>query len=83
MGYFSNGSEGSCYQSQYCDNCVHDVDQSCRVWLLHLTYNYDACKDTERGRALAEMLNGLIPRDADGGNHECSMFVPIEPKVPA
>lgn len=75
MGYFSNGSEGDNYRAQYCERCVHDVNQDCAVWLAHLLENYDECKNPN------SILNILIPRGKgtkeDPWNHQCKMFIPI------
>jgi len=77
MGYFSNGSEGEWYYSQYCSRCVHDEldDQgdfirSCPIWELHLAYNYKECNNKH------SMLHRLIPLDKGGNNAECRMFWP-------
>ncbi len=71
MGYFSNGTEGMDYQAKYCDRCIHDVKKDCRIWLAHLTYNYD-----EKARGI---LDYLIPREKDGlSNGQCKLFVPID-----
>lgn len=74
MGYFSNGSEGEYYQAEYCAKCMHDQNvvhggPGCPVWLLHLLHNYSECNKPE------SFLHVLIPRDKDGGNGPCTMFV--------
>lgn len=73
MGYFSNGAEGSMYRDQYCDRCVHDVEHNCVVWLAHLLFGYRDCNDKD------SILHVLIQRDAEGGNKQCKMFIPVEP----
>lgn len=40
MAYFSNGTSGEIFQELWCSRCIHDVNQDCPVWLLHLIYNY-------------------------------------------
>jgi hypothetical protein len=74
MGYFSNGTEGMDYESAYCARCVHQKpdDGGCVVWLAHLLHNYDACNNTD------SILHLLIPRDDEGRNLQCAMFVPKE-----
>ncbi len=72
MGYFSNGTEGDMYIEKYCCNCInyggeYDI---CPVWGLHLDWNgYD---DKQF------MLDELIPRDKDGYNLQCTMFISPE-----
>ena len=66
MGYFSNGTEGIIYQQKYCNNCWHDRDQTCAVWLAHLLHN---------GKS---ELNQIIPIDVESHNMECKMFIPLE-----
>jgi len=72
MGYFSSGTEGMDYQERYCQRCVHDTDQGCRVWWLHLVYN-----DEEDKRL---MLDALIPRREGIYNGRCRMFIDKETK---
>jgi len=71
MGYFSNGTEGRDYQYQYCERCVHDVNEDCPVWFLHLAY------DGEEDKRL--VLDALIPRKGIY-NGRCRMFVEEEAK---
>jgi hypothetical protein len=72
MGYFSNGSEGDCYEAEFCSRCVHqngpDGESGCAVMLAHLLRNYDECNNKE------SILHILIPRDKDGWNEQCKMF---------
>ena len=70
MGYFSNGTEGEMYQEKWCDRCLHRGDDSCAVWLVHLTHNYDQHKD----KILKLALDTLIPREGIG-NGQCRMFL--------
>lgn len=74
MGYFSNGTEGEMYYSEYCMRCLHNpvlFNQDlggCAVWGTHLMHNYDECNNEE------SILHLLIPRDKDGNNEKCLMF---------
>lgn len=76
MGYFSNGSEGEYYQSNYCFKCVNwkkdEFGEGCLIWDLHLTWSYELCnkKDNE-GK---QMLDILIPLK-DCQNQQCKMFI--------
>jgi hypothetical protein len=75
MAYFSNGSEGSSYQERYCTRCVHDLQQDCPVWGLHLAFNYDQIKDGKRTGTVHDFLSSLIPDTEDGLHQdECRMF---------
>ena len=71
MGYFSNGTEGSEYEAEYCSRCVHeenDEETGCAVWMLHFLHNPDGANDPDH------FLNALIPRHDAGQNEECTMF---------
>jgi deoxyribodipyrimidine photolyase-like uncharacterized protein len=80
MAYFSNGTEGMNYESQYCDHCIHFKErdssgsQSCPIWDLHFEFNYDQHRKTKTGKAIARFLSSLIPMNKDGFADECSMF---------
>jgi hypothetical protein len=73
--YFSNGTQGMFYQSEYCDNCMNwkvtDDDEfgvmeiGCPIWDLHLCQNTD---DDMR-----DILDYLIPVH-DGRNEQCIWF---------
>ena len=73
MGYFSNGSEGEYYESEYCSKCVHypgsEDDGGCAVLIAHMIYNYDECNNKD------SILHILIPRDTKGNNEKCQMFI--------
>jgi hypothetical protein len=72
MGYFSNGSEGDSYESYYCANCIHDVNQDCPILLIHLEHNYEQF-DNEIIKAILDLL---IPRTEDSlDNKQCKMFI--------
>src|SRR5688572_29108101 len=73
MGYFSNGSEGENFQSKFCARCVHDMNQNCPIWLLHLMWNYDAIGKTP-DETKAAALETLMPRSKDGLSNKCNMF---------
>jgi hypothetical protein len=69
MGYFSNGTEGDCYEARYCAHCRHgEAEDGCPVMLLHLLHNYEECNKPD------SFLHVLIPRTKDG-NAECAMFI--------
>jgi hypothetical protein len=73
MGYFSNGSAGMDYEARFCDRCVHqngkDGKSGCAVMLAHNLNNYKECNNEE------SILHLLIPRDSEGWNQECQMFL--------
>lgn len=88
MAYFANGSEGSCFQSEWCDRCIHERQYrstgegaGCRVWLMHLSYCSPSCKPglvqipegEMHGPTLRLMLDSLIEEDANG-RLTCAMF---------
>lgn len=81
MGYFSNGTEGDCYEQRYCQTCIHqngpDGRSMCAVWAAHMLKNYDECNNDE------SILHMLIPRDGKGHNGICSMHAPKSPNAPA
>lgn len=76
MGYFSNGSEGEEYESKWCDRCIH-ASAGCAVWLAHMEFNYDQCKNKE----IEKILNIFIPISKDGlSNLKCRMFKALKGK---
>lgn len=85
MGYFSNGSEADYYQAEYCNKCVNMRDNmrdgrghGCPILDLHSLWNYDATgKDADETKK--EGLEMFIPRNNDGSNGECTMFLRKEP----
>lgn len=77
MAYFSNGTEGDIFRESNCDKCVHDLRSGCRIWLLHLTRNYEQTQGTPEGKEIKFILNELIPQDEDGFARRCSMFHPF------
>ena len=65
MGYFSNSTEGSYYQAQWCSRCVHeDYDNGCPVMQLHF-FQQDELQD---------VLEYFIPKKKVR-NNKCTMFV--------
>lgn len=81
MAYFSNGSEGLDYESQYCDRCIHwTYDQAtatdgCPVWDAHMLHNYDQNGDEK----VKSILDLLIPMDGLYAA-QCKLFVAREPR---
>lgn len=79
MGYFSNGSEGSAYESKYCENCIHWIadgegeTKGCPVWDVHMLYNYSNMNPVKG------FLESFIPQSKDGlSNDKCKMFIQIK-----
>lgn len=35
----SNGSCGECFRAVYCDNCKHDINHDCGIYLRTLVHN--------------------------------------------
>lgn len=69
MGYFSNGTEGDLYESEYCSRCIHSQKEGgCAVMLAHMLHNYKECNNED------SILHLLIPRDEKGFNKQCEMF---------
>ena len=71
MGYFPNGTSGMDYEETYCGTCAHQKvdDGGCMVWLAHMLHNYDECNNPN------SILHLLIPRDDDGNNEKCLMYI--------
>lgn len=79
MAYFSNGTEGMDYESRYCDNCRHMYGENgdpyaCSVLELHYEFNYAQCGKGKTAKAIAKVLNTLIPRDDRGFAKQCTLF---------
>ncbi len=80
MGYFANGTENEIFRAQYCDHCIHDKEQDCRIILLHLMWNYEQFKShtqkktngvqTTKRKALATFIN----LEKNGEPQTCNMF---------
>ncbi len=71
MGYFPNGSAGMDYEHNYCRRCIHlnEDGGGCAIWLAHMIHNYDECNKKD------SILHLLIPRDEQGFNKQCELFV--------
>lgn len=68
MAYFSNGSEGSCFDEQ-CSRCKFG-QSPCPIALVQITYNYDAVKAENAGYPEAsKILDTLIKQDGT-----CAVF---------
>lgn len=92
MGYFSNGTEGDCYRTEYCFKCVNftrrpneDIE-GCPIMDMHFCYGYKLCNSKSLAK---KMLDMLIPPTCkkinfEGKevtfpfNDECKMFLPIK-----
>jgi hypothetical protein len=70
MGYFPNGTSHEMYAAHYCSKCHHDINDDCPVMTAHLLQNYDECNNPD------SILHLLIPRDRNGYNLKCKMFIP-------
>lgn len=76
MGYFSNGSEGMDYQSEYCHDCVNHRDKQdergygCAIWDLQL---FEA-SEIEGYIDIDKVLNHFIPREGCN-NEQCEMYL--------
>ena len=51
MAYFSNGTEGDCFD---CRNCKYK-EHPCPIFFVQMTYNYDACNN-ETARKILDTL---------------------------
>jgi hypothetical protein len=77
MGYFANGTEGEIYEEEYCLKCRHQKeDEYCAVMDAHQLYNYAECNNRN------SILHILIPRDIQGYNEKCRMFLAKQTRVP-
>ena len=74
MGYFPNGCAADAYQELYCERCAHnDPESGCAIWFAHLLHSYEECNKKD------SILHLLIPRDKDGYNTQCLMFLEGQP----
>lgn len=55
MAYFSNGSEGSCFD---CANCKYQK-HPCPIFAVQFLYNYDACNN----EVATKILDTLVSND--------------------
>ena len=71
VGFFPNGTSFIVYDDEWCAGCVHGGElDNCPVIAAHLIQGAP-------GNAVVQaILDTLIPRDADGRNCRCAMFVP-------
>ena len=70
MAYFSNGTEGMDYESEYCDKCVHNhPEHGCPCLAAHDYWNYEECNKAD------SILHKMIPRSEDKlTNEQCIFF---------
>lgn len=63
------------YEEEYCSRCIHAPTETedCPVLEAHRLYNYDECNKKD------SILHILIPRDKQGYNEQCRMFVEAKP----
>jgi hypothetical protein len=67
MAYFSNSTEGSCFDEQ-CDKCKYG-QESCPIFAVQSLYNYDACNN----KVAREILDSLVKDDGT-----CIMYMEFE-----
>jgi hypothetical protein len=67
MAYFSNGSEGACFENQ-CFKCKYGM-APCPIACVQMVYNYDACNND----VASAILNDLVRNDGT-----CTMFKAFE-----
>jgi hypothetical protein len=77
--YFSNGTEAMLYEGQFCEKCLHYSDETgCPVLNAHWIAASDKDAKFHINDSPARMvLDTFIPRDADGVNQACTMFLGI------
>jgi len=63
MAYFSNGSEGECFDDQ-CSRCKYGEDP-CPIAWVQMEYNYEACNN----KTARKILDYLVRNDG-----VCAMF---------
>ncbi len=64
MAYFSNGSDGMCFDEQ-CSICKYGEDP-CPIAFVQMEYNYEACNN----KVARNILDYLVKNTG-----ECKMFV--------
>ena len=68
MAYFSNGSEGECFDEQ-CGRCKYG-QLPCPIALIQMTYNYDQITSKNKGDNTAfQIMDELVK-----GDGTCTMF---------
>ena len=72
MAYFSNGSEGSCFEQQ-CNKCKYG-QRACPIFIVQSSFNYDAVNN----EVATNILNKLVRNDGT-----CQMFEEFELELPA
>lgn len=63
MAYFSNGSEGECFDNQ-CSRCKYG-NEPCPIAFVQLQFNYDAANN----KTATAILDSLVKQNGD-----CTMF---------
>jgi len=63
MAYFSNGSEGMCFDDQ-CAKCKYG-QEPCPIAAVQISYNYDACNN----EVARKILDSLVKDDGT-----CTVF---------
>jgi hypothetical protein len=80
MGAFLTETEIGRYFGLFCAHCIHGGDrastQECTVWDVHMTYPLREVDDPR------SILHVLIPRDEQGNNLQCRLFVPRPEPAP-
>lgn len=71
MAYFSNGSEGMCFDEQ-CAKCRY-AEHRCPIAFVQMMYNYDAVNN----KVATEILGHLVKDDGT-----CTMFEMMEKVQP-
>lgn len=79
MGYFPNGTAGAAFVEAQCVGCMNYQNKQdgrgpgCAVWDVHLLFCSDQCGDDPKSKAIANILDVLIPRSKDGLDNTCAM----------
>ncbi len=73
IGYFANGEEGRAFQNEFCHNCIHDIEENCPLFAVHLVYNYE---QQDKGNEMTKnALEMLVERTDKWPGNKCLMFV--------
>jgi hypothetical protein len=67
MAYFSNGSEGMCFDDQ-CQKCKYG-ENYCPIWGMQQEFNYEACNN----ELAQKIMNWLVKNDGT-----CEMYKEFE-----
>ena len=74
--FFSNATEAMFYEERYCAKCLHYGGERCPVLLAHwVCASYAGAKFHDDGSPERMVLDLFIPRDKDGVNQQCEMFM--------